>query len=137
MPEASAEVKVRVGDTDMFGIVYFANYFRFFEMGLDALMTSLKPGADVRKELWEKGYFTPIVEAYCKYRAPARYGDVLKVKVKVDEVGEDYIRYAFSIERESDGVTCAEGYVRSVVIRRDCWKRAKVPELLRQLLAGE
>lgn len=125
MPEGSAEVRVRVGDTDMFGVVYFANYLKLFEVGIDALLTSLKPGLDARKELWDRRFLTPIVEAYCRYKAPARYGDVLTIKARVDEIGEDYVKYAISIERKSDEKVCATGYVKAVIVDKSGWKRVR------------
>jgi acyl-CoA thioester hydrolase len=70
------ELRVRFGDTDAAGIVYYANYLRYFEAGRAEFMRSVgMPYGEVVKD----GYILPVVETWCRYRAPAVYDDLIEV----------------------------------------------------------
>src|SRR6266849_10224417 len=65
-----ARVRVIYGDTDQMGVVYYANYFRYFEFGRSEYFRRLHRSY---RDLELEGSFLPVVEATCHYRAPARY----------------------------------------------------------------
>ena len=84
-PEDS-EVNIRVpyADTDQMGMVYYANYFIYFERGRTEWLRA--EGLEYRS-LEEKGVFLPVVEASCKYRSPVKYDDLITVLTKVSDIG--------------------------------------------------
>ncbi|HHU76818.1 MAG TPA: acyl-CoA thioesterase [Firmicutes bacterium] len=69
-------LRVRYKDTDQMGVVYYANYFIWFEIGRSELMRSL---GLTYKQLEQNGILLPVIEAYCKYKNPARYDDQLRI----------------------------------------------------------
>ena len=76
MPQATTNVRVRYAETDQMGVVYYANYFVWFEVARTDLLRSL--GWSYR-EMEEAGVVLPVIEATCQYRRPARYDDELEI----------------------------------------------------------
>jgi len=72
-------IRVRYAETDQMGIVYYANYFIWFEVGRTDLL---------RAEGWsyrgmeQEGFALPVIEAHCSYREPAKYDDDLEIKTR-------------------------------------------------------
>lgn len=83
------DYRVSYGDTDKMGVVYYANYFEFFERGRTEMMRSA--GFPYAK-LEELGVFLPVVEAKCRYFAPARYDDLVTLRSAVLELGRIKVR---------------------------------------------
>lgn len=83
------DYRVCYGDTDKMGVVYYANYFEFFERGRTEMMRSA--GFPYAK-LEELGVFLPVVEAKCRYFAPARYDDLVTLRSAVLELGRIKVR---------------------------------------------
>ena len=75
------KLRVYYCDTDQMGVVYYANYIKWFEMARTEL---------IRDAGWsyfdceEQGYFLPVVEATCKYHRSAKYDDQISIKTTVD-----------------------------------------------------
>jgi len=76
MDEPVFQVRYRViyGDTDAGGVVYNANYLRFFEIGRSEMM---RAWAMPYREIEKQGFILPVTETYLRYKAPARYDDLL------------------------------------------------------------
>ena len=119
------EVRVIFGDTDQMGVVYYANYLRFFESARAAYWRDLGKSY---KDLEAWGVALPVVEAHCKYRRPSRYEDLLAIAVDVDELRGASMRFAYEVRR--DGELLADGWTRHAVIGTDGKPRA-LPEALR------
>ncbi|MEJ2672514.1 MAG: acyl-CoA thioesterase, partial [Deltaproteobacteria bacterium] len=80
------QVKVRFGDTDPYGIVYFVSYFRYCHRAIEEYLRSLGlPPEDTFKNVPE-GFGLPIVEAWGRFRRPSRYGDLLRIETRLQEV---------------------------------------------------
>ena len=67
-----ARVRVIYGDTDQMGVVYYANYLRYFEFARSEL---LRAHGRSYRDMEAEGLSLPVVEATCRYVAPARYED--------------------------------------------------------------
>lgn len=115
-PLASHQHKFRViyGDTDMAGIVYYANYLRFFEAGRGELLRSL--GLRYRM-LEESGLTLPVVHAEVKYHSPARYEDELTLTTQIDQVRNVSLRVSYRLERE--GTLIATGQTGHACVNRE------------------
>jgi len=118
------EVRVIFGDTDQMGVVYYANYLRFFESARAAYWRGLGKSY---KDLEAWGVALPVVEAHCKYRRPSRYEDLLAIAVDVDELRGASMRFAYEVRR--DGELLADGWTRHAVIGTDGRPRALPPAL--------
>lgn len=118
------EIRVIFGDTDQMGVVYYANYLRFFESARAAYWRSLGKSY---KDLEAWGVALPVVEAHCDYKRPAHYEDLLEVDVTISEVRAASVRFAYVVTRGSD--TLAMGYTRHAVIGANGRPRALPDEL--------
>jgi len=117
------EQRVIFGDTDQMGVVYYANYLRFFEASRAAFLRSFgRSHADL--DAW--GVALPVVEAHCRYRLPARYEDLLQIDVVVAEVRPASLRFAYRVMRGDD--LLADGFTRHAVIGPDGRPRAMPPD---------
>ena len=103
--EHVADVRVIFADTDAMGIVYYANYLKWFEVGRVELLR--KKGMAYR-DLTSKGVHLPVVEAGIRYHTPARYDDILRIHAEVRKLGGASISFGYLIER-ADGRRIAEG----------------------------
>ena len=100
-------VRVRYAETDQMGIVYYANYLVWFEVGrTDLLRTS---GWSYR-EMEADGYALPVVEAHCEYRAPARYDDDLEVRTVGALLSPVRLRFDYRVVRAGEVATLATGH---------------------------
>lgn len=126
------QVRVIFGDTDQMGVVYYANYFRFFEASRAAYLRHLgRSNADL--EAWEVAL--PVVESHCRHRAPARYEDLLDVDVSVTSVRGASLRFDYDLRR--DGERVADGYTVHACIHPATGAPRRMPPQLRALLASE
>ena len=76
----TTEVRVRYAETDQMGIVYYANYLVWFEIGRVELMRSL--GLAYSQLETEHACILPVIEASCRYRSPARYDDEILIETR-------------------------------------------------------
>ncbi len=128
MKKARATFRVRYGETDRMGGVYYANYVAWFEMGRSTLM---REAGCPYSLLEEGGCVLPVVEAYCKYRCPAHYDDRLVMETWLTKLTKRDITFSYRILR--DGKVLAEGYTRHIPVSPE-GKRIPVPPRLFPLL---
>ena len=94
-----ARARVIYGDTDQMGVVYYANYLRFFELARSEFL--IAHGRSYR-DMEAEGFSLPVVEATCRYLLPARYEDVLLVGVEVPAVSRVTHTFRYEVTREGD-----------------------------------
>ena len=95
--QSETTVRVRYAETDQMGVVYHANYLVWFEVGRVEFIRAL--GLDYREMEREHGVGIAVVEANCRYRAPARYDDLLTVRTRMVGVRGSVIRFSYAIHR--------------------------------------
>lgn len=106
--------RVEFGDTDMAGIVHFANFFRFMESAETEFLRS--KGLTVSwREMGKKIGF-PRVAASCDFQKPALFEDVLTIAVAVEKVGGKSVTYRFDFSNQR-GEAIAVGRVTAVLCR--------------------
>jgi acyl-CoA thioester hydrolase len=110
MPSLHTTRRVEFCDTDMAGIVHFANFFRFMEAAEVEFLRAR--GLSVRIDWEGQSLGFPRVAASCDYIKPARFEDVLDVVVTLDMVGRKSVTFAFEFSRGGDAI--ARGKVTSV-----------------------
>ena len=126
----TTSMKVRYAETDNMGIVYYANYLVWFEVGRTEYL--LAQGLDYR-DVEKEGLFMAVAEAHCTYKAPARYGETVTVATWPEEVGNSSLRFAYRVTRQGEEKVLAEGCTTHVLIDKDLRPR-KIPEKIRSLL---
>jgi acyl-CoA thioester hydrolase len=122
------ELRIIFGDTDQMGVVYYANYLRFFEASRAAYWRALGKSY---KDLEAAQVALPVVEAHCKYKAPAYYEDLLLISVEITELRAASMRFGYIVRRGTD--VLAEGFTRHAVIGPTGRPRA-LPDDLRQAI---
>jgi len=122
------EVRIIFGDTDQMGVVYYANYLRFFEGARAAYWRSLGRSY---KDLEAAQIALPVIEAHVNYKRPAFYEDLLEVEIKITEVRAASLRFQYAIQRGDELV--ADGYTRHAVIGPNGRPRA-LPQDMRAMI---
>ncbi len=111
------ELRVRYAETDQMGVVYYANYLVWFELGRVEFMRSL--GFDYRQMEVEDGCILPVVEATCRYKAPARYDDVILIEAWPVILRGSLLKFAYRVIRAASAregqLLLAEGETTHIV----------------------
>jgi acyl-CoA thioester hydrolase len=128
-----ALLRVRYAETDKMGVVYHANYLIWFEIGRTEFCRAR--GFSYRDMEENEDAFLVVVESYCRYKAPAYYDDVLRVRTHITELRRRSLRFGYEIVRESDGTVIAEGETGHVVTDANGRVRSMPPGFAERLLA--
>jgi acyl-CoA thioester hydrolase len=121
-------VRVRYADTDAMGVVYYANYFAYFESGRVEYLRAA--GADYR-EIEAGGAVAAVTRADCRYLASARFDDLLAIHTRAAAIGRATMRFEYQIRREADGLLIAEGYTEHACLNRQTLRPTRLPEHVR------
>jgi len=106
-------LRVRYSETDKMGIVYYANYLVWFEIGRAEFCRAR--GFSYRDMEENDDAFLVVAESYCRYKAPAFYDDELLVRTHIAEMRRRSLRFGYEIVRVSDDQINAEGETGHVV----------------------
>jgi acyl-CoA thioester hydrolase len=123
------DIRVIYGDTDQMGVVYYANYLRYFEAGRNEYLRAC--GLIYRDFERQHGVFLPVVEAQVAYKAPARYDDLLAVHAGITRVGRASARFEYRVLR--DQRLLATGHTLHACVNAAGAVRA-LPTVVRDLL---
>jgi acyl-CoA thioester hydrolase len=93
-------IRVRYGETDQMGVVYYGNYYTWFEVGRVELCRQL--GFEYKQMEIEDDSFIVVAEATCRYKRPARFDDVLTIRTRVTESQRRTIRFAYEILNQTE-----------------------------------
>lgn len=126
------DIRVIYGDTDQMGVVYYANYLRYFEAGRNEYMRT----RGLRYRDFEEGFSLrlPVVEACVSYRQPARYDDLITVETSITEAARASARFGYRIVR--DGELLATGHTVHACVDLEGRIR-RLPRELLERLRGE
>jgi acyl-CoA thioester hydrolase len=94
----TTQVRVRYAETDQMGIVYYANYLVWFELGRVELLRSL--GLTYSLLETRHGRILPVVEARCRYRSPARYDDEILIETRPVMLRGTVLKFVYEIYRK-------------------------------------
>ena len=108
-----SRLRVRYAETDQMGVVYHANHFIWFEIGRVELLRQL--GFSYRDMEEQDKCFIAVVDARCRYKAPAHYDDEIIVRTHLKGVRESVIHFGYELLRPDDGTLLAEGETTHIV----------------------
>jgi len=108
-----SRLRVRYAETDQMGVVYHSNHFIWFEIGRVELLRQL--GFSYRDMEQTDGCFIAVVDARCRYKAPARYDDEVIVRTHLKNVRESVVHFGYELVRVEDGELLAEGETTHIV----------------------
>lgn len=127
-------IRVSWQDTDAAGVVHFSNYFRFFEKCEEEIYRSL--GFDYDSVTERYGIWLPRAEAFCKYRAPCKFNELIDIEIYLEELKEKSVRYGFRFYRHGSKDLIAEGYVTVVSTSKRTGKAVALPREISEKLAS-
>lgn len=94
---AQTKIRVRYAETDQMGVVYYANYFVWCEIGRVEFFRTL--GYDYKQMEIADDCHLPVVDAKCRYRSPARYDDEVVIETRVTALRAHIIKFGYRLLR--------------------------------------
>jgi acyl-CoA thioester hydrolase len=125
MPTNEARVRVRYAETDQMGVVYYANYVVWMEVGRVELCKAA--GFNYRDMEREDGILLAVAEVRCRYLAPARFDDEVIVKTWIEESNPRTVKFGYQMRLAEDGRVLATGETKHIFCGRDL-RRTRLPE---------
>ena len=123
-------LRVRYAETDRMGVVYYANYLVWFEVGRTEW---LRDTGGSYRDMEGDGVSLPVIEAHCEYRQPARYDDEVEIHTRATLLTPVRIRFDYEVRRNGEGQPAAVGHTIHAAIGgngRPCRLPARVREML-------
>ncbi len=131
MPASVSQVRVRYAETDKMGVVYYANYFVWFEVARADLLRSL---GWTYREMEAAGVALPVIEAQCQYHRAAKYDDELEVRAEGRMLSAVRMEFTYEVVRKGEVAVAASG--RTVHAAVDASGRpCRLPERIAQVFA--
>ena len=124
-------IRVRYGETDQMGYVYYGNYAQYFEVGRVEAMRAL--GMSYR-ELEETGYMLPVMSLNVSYIAPAKYDDILTVETEIVSLNGIRLRFCYKVFKD-EKLLC-EGETILVFVDKTTMKPIQPPKHFVALVSG-
>ena len=127
----TTRVRVRYAETDRMGVVYYANYLVWFEVGRTEW---LRATGESYREMERDGVSLPVIEVHCEYRQPARYDDEIDIRTRATLISPVRVRFDYDIVRASEEIVAATGHTIHAAIDangRPCRLPGRVVEMLR------
>jgi acyl-CoA thioester hydrolase len=120
-----ARFRVRYAETDQMGVVYYANYLIWMELGRAEYCRAA--GIRYRYMEVEDGIRLAVVEAHCRYLSPARYDEEIAVKTWVAKANQRMVEFEYAIREAQTGRQIASGATRHLFLSVDM-RPLKLPE---------
>jgi acyl-CoA thioester hydrolase len=105
--------RVIYADTDQMGVVYYANYLRWFETGRSELLREI--GVPY-SQIEQQGLHFPVAGVSCRYAQSAHYDDVIEIETELAEVGRASVIFNYRIARKPDHTLLATGFTKHACI---------------------
>jgi acyl-CoA thioester hydrolase len=131
MVSATTRVRVRYAETDQMGIVYYANYFVWFEVGRTELLRTL---GGTYRELEAEGIYLPVLTADCEYKLASRYDDELDIQTRGRLLSPIRLEFLYEVVRVADQKIMATGRTEHAALNPR-GKPVRLPEQVRTALA--
>jgi acyl-CoA thioester hydrolase len=126
-----SQIRVRYAETDQMGVVWHGNYLQYFEA---ARTEALRASGWSYRGLEESGVMLPLVEAHLEYVRPARYDDLLTVRVTVSDPPTARMRFDYEVRSET-GERLVTGHTILGFVDAATRRPCRPPPRLRALFA--
>jgi acyl-CoA thioester hydrolase len=124
--------RVIYGDTDQMGVVYYANYLRWFERGRAEFLRQIGlPYSAIEQH----GFHFPVTEVNCRYTRSAHYDDLVTIETELVTVGRATLTFNYRIRRETDDLVLATGSTKHACINGQ-GKLTRIPKPLEDAIAA-
>jgi acyl-CoA thioester hydrolase len=124
------KIRVRYAETDQMGFVYYGNYATYYEV---ARVESLRSLGFSYKSLEQQGVLMPVAENKSKYIRPAKYDDLLLIRLKVEQLPEKRMIFQYEIYNEQNKLINL-GETVLAFVERNSGKACVAPDTIINLL---
>jgi len=115
-PVTESRMRVRYAETDQMGVVYYANYLVWMEVGRVDLCKACR--FNYRDMEAEDGIFLAVAESHCRYRSPARFDDEVIVRTSIETANTRMVTFTYEMRLAEGDRRLATGYTRHVFVSR-------------------
>jgi acyl-CoA thioester hydrolase len=122
-------LRVRYAETDQMGVVYYANFFVWFEVGRAEMCRQL--GFAYKEMEVDDDAFMVVAEAKCAYKKPARYDDLIRIRTRLVDSRSRILRFGYEVLNDSTGELLATGETTHIVCDSQ-GRPKKLPERFRK-----
>jgi len=133
MPPHETRIRVRYAETDQMGIVYYANYLVWMEVGRVEYCKAC--GFEYHRMEREDGVLLAVAEARCRYASPARFDEEVIIRTWVEEANPRMVRFAYEMRLAVDGRKLATGETKHIFLGRDL-RPCRLPLKYREMFAA-
>lgn len=130
-PKHRTHLRVRYAETDQMGVVYYANYLVWMEIGRVELVRSR--GINYNDLEGTEGRFLSVVDARCRYLYPARYDEEIIIETKIASANARMVEFVYEIRSADPDRLLAQGSTRHIWLNRE-WRPARLPQKYEHLL---
>ena len=127
---AETTVRVRYAETDQMGYVYYGNYAMYYEV---ARVETLRNLGLAYKALEDRGVMMPVLECHSKYLMPAKYDELLTIKVSIPKLPGVKILFLYEIYNENKQLI-NEGETTLVFVNKSNGRPCRIPEVMKELI---
>jgi acyl-CoA thioester hydrolase len=127
----TSSVRVRYAETDKMGVVYYANYLVWFEVGRTDW---LRQTGLTYRSMEDDGIQLPVIEAHCEYKQGARYDDDVEIRTTGRKLSPVRIQFDYVVIRRADGAELAIGHTVHATIDRN-GRPVRMPDRVKDLFA--
>jgi acyl-CoA thioester hydrolase len=132
-PPAETRIRVRYAETDQMGVVYYANYLIWMEVGRVEYCKSR--GFNYRDMEREDGILLAVAEATCRYRYPARYDDEVVIRTWIETATRRLVTFVYEMRSADTNRVLATGSTKHVFLNREM-QATRLPEKYHLLFAS-
>ena len=119
-------IRVRYGETDQMGYVYYGKYAEYFEVGRAEMIREI---GIPYKLVEEKGIFMPVAELKINYKMPGRYDDLLRIRTSVPELPRSSFPTRYEVFNE-ENTLLVTGEVKLAFFHREKLRPVRVPDFI-------
>jgi acyl-CoA thioester hydrolase len=125
------ELRVRYGECDPQGIVFNPNYLAYFDHTVSELWRASEMGS--WDSMVERGVDVVVAEANVRFRAPARFDDVIAIEAGISRFGTTSMTMEMEIRRGDE--LLVQGWLRQVFVDAKSWEKTPIPDWVRAALS--
>jgi len=128
--------KIRFGDIDRAGIVYYPRFLHYFHVALEEFFDEAL-GIEYPTVINHHGIGLPTVHLETDFQGPLRYGDKIEVEVRVQTIGKSSIRFGYRVFKQGQDTPRVTGHNITVCVDMETFDKKSIPEFLRDRLAKQ
>ena len=131
-----SQLKIRFGDIDRAGIVYYPRFMHYFHIALEEFFAS-ELGIEYHEMVETHRIGLPTVHLETDFSRPFSYGDNMEVEVSVQHVGRTSIAFGYRVFKQGESDSRITGRNVTVCLNMDSFEKVEIPTWFRELLAAQ